>query len=63
MYLIKSNPIKTERKQLKPFEALVLSNLPIGQGLSSSAALEVAFFELLEGLLERNGVQSQLRCV
>lgn len=34
----------------KPFDALILSSIPIGAGLSSSAALEVAFFNFLQGL-------------
>ena len=37
-----------------PFEAVIQSNLPLGGGLSSSAALEVATATLLETLLEHS---------
>jgi galactokinase len=36
--------------QVPSFDALILSNVPLGGGLSSSAALEVAVATLLEGL-------------
>lgn len=42
---------KPDQQHLTPFKALIVSNLPIGQGLSSSAALEVAFLYFLEGLV------------
>lgn len=32
------------------FQAAIISNVPVGGGLSSSAALEVAMFTFLEGL-------------
>ena len=40
---------------LKPFDAVIKSNVPLGSGLSSSAALEVAIYTLLENLL--NGTE------
>ncbi len=38
-----------------PFNAVVKSNVPLGSGLSSSAALEVATFTFLENLSNGNG--------
>ena len=37
---------------LKPFDAVIKSNVPLGSGLSSSAALEVAMYTFLENLLK-----------
>ena len=36
------------RQTIKPFNAVVATNVPLGSGLSSSAALEVAVFHFLE---------------
>ena len=47
------------------FQAVIASNVPIGSGLSSSAALEVAvgtFVEALCGLRHITGVEKALRC-
>jgi galactokinase len=35
------------------FDAVIISNVPLGSGLSSSAALEVAVFTFLENLTNR----------
>ena len=40
--------------KLKPFDAVIKSNVPLGSGLSSSAALEVSMYTFLENLLESN---------
>lgn len=37
------------------FNAVIMTNVPVGGGLSSSAALEVATLTFLEGLLEVAG--------
>ena len=37
---------------LKPFDAVIKSNVPLGSGLSSSAALEVSVYTFLENLLK-----------
>lgn len=39
---------------VRPFNAVISSNVPLGAGLSSSAALEVAFFHFLEALSGNN---------
>jgi len=46
------------------FDAVIVSQIPVGSGLSSSAALEVAFLTLLEGLsdIEFTGVQKAQLC-
>ena len=47
------------------FNAVIISNVPLGSGLSSSAALEVAIGTALEqlcGLTNVNGVEKALRC-
>jgi len=46
------------------FNAVIASNVPLGSGLSSSAALEVATATMLENLysLPTNGVRKALRC-
>lgn len=50
-----------EKHRLPSFQALIISNLPIGQGLSSSAALEVSFLCFLEGLINRKGFKLNMR--
>ena len=40
------------RGDLQPFDAVLKSNVPLGSGLSSSAALEVAVYTFLENLLK-----------
>jgi galactokinase len=47
-----------------PFEAVILSNVPLGGGLSSSAALEVAAATLLETMIGKSleGVSKALLC-
>eukprot|EP01031_Cornospumella_fuschlensis_P050163 gene50163-61388_t len=46
------------------FNAVISSNVPLGSGLSSSAALEVAMATLLENMcnLPKDGVKKALRC-
>ncbi|CAM9526735.1 unnamed protein product, partial [Choristocarpus tenellus] len=46
------------------FDAAIVSDVPLGAGVSSSAALEVAMATLLEEVLEKNpgGVEKALRC-
>jgi galactokinase len=47
------------------FDAVICSNVPLGSGLSSSAALEVAFATYLEKLFDLrtlSGVTKALRC-
>lgn len=39
-----------------PFNAIILSTVPVGAGLSSSAALEVAMYTFLEAL---TGIESE----
>ena len=39
--------------QVPSFDAVIKSNVPLGSGLSSSAALEVAMYTLLESLTNR----------
>lgn len=39
-------------KQLPGFDAVILTNVPIGGGLSSSAALEVATLTFIRALTE-----------
>ncbi|RWS21463.1 galactokinase-like protein, partial [Leptotrombidium deliense] len=47
-----------------PFKALIVSSVPIGSGLSSSASLEVSTFTFLEGLLNTNlGISLQEKAV
>lgn len=36
--------------EVQGFDAVVVSDVPMGAGLSSSASIEVAVFTLLEGL-------------
>lgn len=38
---------------VEPFDAVIKSNVPLGSGLSSSAALEVAIYTFLECLTKR----------
>ena len=38
--------------ELQPFDAVIKSNVPLGSGLSSSAALEVSVYTFLENLLK-----------
>lgn len=38
---------------VEPFDAVIKSNVPLGSGLSSSAALEVATYTFLENLTKR----------
>lgn len=40
--------------ELESFDAVIKSNVPLGSGLSSSAALEVASYTLLENITNRN---------
>jgi galactokinase len=49
---------------IPPFEAVILSTVPLGGGLSSSAALEVATATLLEAMLDKSlePVQKALLC-
>lgn len=44
---------KDENWQVPPFVAVIHSNVPLGGGLSSSAALEVATATLLEAILDK----------
>jgi len=39
---------------LPSFDAVIITSVPIGGGLSSSASLEVAMFSLLEALISCN---------
>ena len=36
---------------VKGFDAVIVSSVPVGSGLSSSAAVEVATYQLLEELM------------
>jgi galactokinase len=40
--------------KIKPFNAVILTSVPLGGGLSSSAALEIAMATFLEVLSEHN---------
>ncbi|KAI1301553.1 Galactokinase [Halotydeus destructor] len=42
--------VSTFPQEVKPFNAVIVSSVPLGSGLSSSAALEVSTFLLLEAL-------------
>lgn len=42
--------------KIKAFNAVIVSSVPVGGGLSSSAALEVAFYTFLDALFGPNNV-------
>lgn len=43
-------------EEIKPFKAAVVSSIPIGGGLSSSASLEVATYFFLSALIEKTKI-------
>lgn len=44
------------------FDAVIISNVPAGGGLSSSAALEVATYTFLEALIGTNSKREEKVC-
>jgi galactokinase len=39
--------------KVEPFDAIIKSNVPLGSGLSSSAALQISVYTFLENLTNR----------